>query len=51
MDNEYEKCFVYQCLAHKCKGADIESQKFIRVCLDCPAFRNWIYDEESDRDG
>ena len=39
----YDKCFVYQCLANGiCKGADIESEKFIKTCLDCPFFREFI---------
>lgn len=39
---EYEKCFVYQCLASVCHGANLESPKFIQVCLDCPCFRAWL---------
>lgn len=39
---EYEKCFVYQGLTYICHGASIESEKFIKVCLDCPCFRAWL---------
>ena len=45
----YEKCFVYQCLAHTCHGAGLNSEKFIKICLDCPCFRNWIEMREKNK--
>ena len=41
---EYEKCFVYQCLTSVCHGASLDGEKYRKVCLDCPCFRNWLHD-------
>ena len=49
MDKEYEKCFVYQCLSTICRCASLESEKFIKTCCDCPAFKNWIKERERRR--
>lgn len=46
---EYEKCFVYQCLSYRCHGAELSSEKFAIVCLNCPSFRNWIEDVKKYR--
>ncbi len=46
MDKEYEKCFVYQCLSAVCHGASLESEKFIKTCLNCPAFKMWLEERE-----
>ena len=50
MGNSYEKCFVYKCLATVCHGASLESQKFIDVCLECPAFRKWILNKRKRKE-
>ena len=42
MNKEYEKCFVYQCLTSICHGASMNSEKFIKVCCDCPCFKEWL---------
>ena len=39
---DYQKCFVYQYLTYICHGASVESDKFIKVCLDCPGFIAWL---------
>lgn len=46
----YEKCFVYQYLAHTCHGASLNSKKFIETCLDCPCFRSWIEMREKNKE-
>ena len=46
--SDYEKCFVYQCLTYVCHGASIESDKFIKVCLDCPCFITWLEREKKN---
>ena len=46
---DYEKCFAYQCLAYVCHGAELNDEKFAKVCLDCPCFSKWIEMHEKNK--
>ena len=46
---EYEKCFIYQCLTYVCHGAELNDEKFAKVCLDYPCFKKWIDMREKNK--